>query len=430
MILHTVRAGETLSAVGRQYGVDPGLVARCNGLRPPYPLAVGQSLLVLIPKLLHTVRAGESLWSIAKLYGTDPLVLLRCNPNLGGLPAIYPGQVLAVAWTDEPVETAECLGYAYPTADEATLRTILPYAAWLSPFTSGLTASGGLLAADADRLLALAGQYDCAALLHLSTLTESGGFSGERAAALLGDGAAQERLIGELAAQAEEKGYAGVDADFEYVGAPFARAYADFLSALRLKLHAQGKVLFAALAPKTSADQKGLLYEGHDYALVSAAVDAVLLMTYEWGYTYGPAGPVAPADQVRRVLEYALTVMPPEKIFLGFPNYAYDWTLPYRSGESRARSLSNEEAPLLAARVGAEIRWDGRAASPYFNYTADGAVHEVWFEDPRSAAAKYALVSEFGLRGVGVWNFMRPFPAAFCLLDASFRLLPGSAAAP
>ena len=48
--------------------------------------------------------------------------------------------------------------------------------------------------------------------------------------------------------------------------------------------------LWAALAPKTDTRQRGLLYEGHDYAAVSAAVDGVLLMTYEWGYTYQPLG--------------------------------------------------------------------------------------------------------------------------------------------
>ena len=45
--------------------------------------------------------------------------------------------------------------------------------------------------------------------------------------------------------------------------------------------------VIAALAPKTSPIQRGALYEGHDFAAVGAAVDGVLLMTYEWGYTYG-----------------------------------------------------------------------------------------------------------------------------------------------
>ena len=148
--------------------------------------------------------------------------------------------------------------------------------------------------------------------------------------------------------------------------------------------------------------------------------------SYEWGYTYGPPMAVAPLAAVRRVLDYAVSEMPPEKIFMGFPNYAYDWTLPYVAGESRAQSLGNEAAAALAAQVGAEIRFDETAQTPYFTYTdRTGAIHEVWCEDPRSCAAKYDLVREFSLRGLGYWNFMRPFAAAFALLNARFTILPG-----
>ena len=40
-------------------------------------------------------------------------------------------------------------------------------------------------------------------------------------------------------------------------------------------------------------------------------------MTYEWGYSGGPAMAVSPIDQVRRVLEYAITEIPPNKIMMG-----------------------------------------------------------------------------------------------------------------
>ena len=49
-------------------------------------------------------------------------------------------------------------------------------------------------------------------------------------------------------------------------------------------------------------------------------------------------------------------------------------------------------------------------------------VHEVWFEDVRSSEAKFRLVTEFGLKGLGYWNFMRPFTANFSLLNAMFAL--------
>lgn len=146
---------------------------------------------------------------------------------------------------------------------------------------------------------------------------------------------------------------------------------------------------------------------------------------YEWGYTYGPPMAVAPLPSVRRVVEFALTEMPPEKIFLGFPNYAYDWTLPYAPGTTHAQSIGNEAAVQLAVNVGAEIRFDEQAETPWFAYTdGESRAHEVWFEDARSSLAKYRLVTEYGLCGIGYWNFMRPFTASFALLNAVFRLEP------
>ena len=428
MVLHTVTAGQTLASIAREYGVAPGLVARVNGLTEPYRLAVGQSLLILFPAQLHTVREEETLWTIAARYGTSPLQLLRNNPNLEGRAALYPGQVLAVAWADPPGRSVDVNGYAYPFVNEAVLRGILPYATYLTPFTYGVSAEGGLVEPEDRRLIELAAAYGAAALMHLSTLTESGGFSNERAAYVLSSPARQETLAALAARQAAARGYQGVDVDFEFIDPAQAALYAQFLGVLRGMLHAQGMELITALAPKVSADQPGILYEGHDYRLIGENSDAVLLMTYEWGYTYGPPMAVAPIQAVRQVLDYAVTEIPPEKILMGFPNYAYTWTLPFTAGESRAASLSNPGAVELAIAVGAEIHFDETAQTPYFYYTDDaGAVHEVWFEDARSSLAKFRLVEEYGFRGIGYWNFMRAFPVNFSLLNALFQIRSGTA---
>ncbi len=130
---------------------------------------------------------------------------------------------------------------------------------------------------------------------------------------------------------------------------------------------------------------------------------------------------VAPINNVRRVVDYALTRIEPEKVFLGIPNYGYDWTLPYVKGESRARSISNVEAARIAAENNAEIQYDDAAQSPWFRYyDGNGAQHEVWFEDVRSIQQKFGLISEKGLRGAGYWNLMRPFQQNWSLLNYMF----------
>lgn len=236
----------------------------------------------------------------------------------------------------------------------------------------------------------------------------------------------QAALIAQILDTIAAKGYQGLDVDFEYVPGAQREAYADFIRRLRARLSPMGLPVIVALAPKNFAGQPGLLYEAHDYALLGAAADFVLLMTYEWGYTAGPPMAVAPLPNVRRVLDYAVTEIPRQKIYLGIPNYGYDWPLPFVQGKTRAKSLSNQAAVELAVRYGADIHFDQTAQSPWFEYTAAGGVpHVVWFEDARSMSAKLRLISEYGLYGAGYWNLMRPYPQGWTVLDALYEVEDG-----
>jgi spore germination protein len=145
-------------------------------------------------------------------------------------------------------------------------------------------------------------------------------------------------------------------------------------------------------------------------------------MTYEWGYTFGPPMAVAPLNAVRRVLDYAVTAIPKNKILMGIPNYGYDWTLPYKQGTS-ATTLSNVGAVNLAAKVGAVIQYDNISQSPYFNYyDSNGREHIVWFEDARSINAKLKLVNEFKLGGVSYWTIGQYFPQNWLVLSSLYDI--------
>ncbi len=424
MQIHTVTAGQTLFSIAARYGVPLSRLAAENGLQADSALAVGQALVILTATLTHTVAQGDTVTTIASQYGITVRQLYRNNPILGGVPRIYPGQTLVIEFDDQPTAFLQTNSYAYPFIEDSLLRFTLPYLTYLAPFTYGFTSEGTLVPLNDAFLVETALDYGTLPLMHVSTLTAQGVFSNALSHAVLADTAAGDVLIGEIVRTVQEKGYAGADVDFEFILPEDALAYGDFLNRLRLQLETIDRVLFSALAPKTSADQPGLLYQGHNYAAVGAAVDYVLLMTYEWGYTYGPPMAVAPLPSVRRVVEYALTEIPAEKIFLGAPNYGYDWTLPFVKGISRAQSLSTEQAVALAVRYGAEIQYDQTAQSPYFYYTDEqGRAHEVWFEDPRSIAARLALPTEYGLIGVGFWDAMRRATANFMVLNAMYKIV-------
>lgn len=133
---------------------------------------------------------------------------------------------------------------------------------------------------------------------------------------------------------------------------------------------------------------------------------------------------VAPINQVRRVVEYAVTEIPREKIDLGIPNYGYDWPLPFERGVTKAATIGNVQAVRIAIREGAEIQFDELAQSPFFHYTeaGTGIAHEVWFEDVRSLQAKFNLIREFELRGCGYWQIMQWFRANWLLLYQNFYI--------
>lgn len=424
MKIHVVQKGETLFSIAQQYGVSARLLQKLNEAPADGTLVPGQTLVVLLPEKTHVVRRGDTVWSIAREHGISTRELYQNNIFLQGQGALIPGEELILSLQDVHREGSLGVnGYAYPFINGDLLRQVLPYMTYATPFTYGIGAEGSLVALRDEGILAAAGQYSVLPWMHLSTMTEEGRFSSARAEALLKNNARQETLLGQIKEILKEKGYGGLDVDFEYIRPELGAAYAAFVDRLRRELNPLGCSVLVALAPKTSAGQRGLLYEAHDYAALGRAANGVLLMTYEWGYTAGPPMAVAPLDKVRQVVDYALTEIPAEKLFLGVPVYGYDWPLPFREGVTRGESVSPQDALALARRHGAEIRYDETAQAPWFRYTAaEGREHEVWFEDARSSYAKFRLAAEKGLQGVGLWNLMRPAPQTYLALHGGFEI--------
>ena len=280
-----------------------------------------------------------------------------------------------------------------------------------------MTNTGNLIDLDDQRLLAQAARLGTKGAMHISTLTEQDTFDSALATNIIRNIPSQDTLISEIGQTMAEKGYSAIDIDFEYINAEDAEGY----GALIRRLSTLGYPVIAAAAPKISANQRGQLYEGHNYAILGNSADYLFVMTYEWGYTYGPPQAVAPLPNVRRVLEYTVTEIPPEKVLMGIPNYGYDWTLPFEKGVTKAKSIGNREAVDIAKKYGTEIQFDQTAMAPFFNYTDEaGRKHEVWFENASSIKAKFDILIEFGLAGVGYWNLMRVFPQLWLVQNAMF----------
>lgn len=418
MIIYEIKPGDTVSSIATRYGVSRQRLIMENGLMMPDALVPGQSLVILTPDVTYTANRGDTLYSIARSYGTTVGALLRNNPYLTSSP-LAAGQEIVISYTDKPTEQMRINGYAYPYISRELLRYELPFLSTLTIFGYGFTPQGELIVPDDEPLIADANEFGVTPVLLLSSVTENGTFSSERARQLFNTPSLQEQVLTGLADVMDEKGYRGLDIDFEYVNEADTAAFLDFIRRSSEIMHSRGYFVNVDLAPKASADQRGLLYEAHDYPAIGALADTVLLMTYEWGYTYGPPMAVAPLNQVERIVRYGVSEIPTDKIMMGVPNYGYDWPLPFEKGITKARSIGNEEAVLIASENRADIEYDGTAKSPYFYYSTADRAHEVWFEDARSIAAKLDLAKQYGLLGLGYWNLMRPFNANWSILAAS-----------
>ena len=301
-------------------------------------------------------------------------------------------------------------GYAYPSISKETLEWWLPRLSWVAAFSYGFTEDGNLINLEDANLIIPATEAGVRPMMVLTPLDADGNFNDNIAIRVFENPDAQQNLIDNIEANIKNKTMGGVDFDFEYLAADYADDYVELVGRTRGRLRPQGYLTTVALAPKVSTDQPGLLYQGHDYAGMGQAADYCLLMTYEWGYTYGPPLPVSPINSVRRVLDYGVTQIPPEKILMGMSNYGYDWRLPFVQGESKAEKLTNYQALARAEYYGVDVQYDEEAQAPFFTYTSpDGSEHIVWFEDERSWRARLALVEEYGLAGISIWNIMHIF---------------------
>ena len=371
---------------------------------------------------IYVVKAGDSLYALARRFGTTAEELARLN-QIADPSRLVIGQSLVIPGGSADVrEQIEVNAYVYPFVRQTVLTESLPWFTTLCPFSHQATAEGELRPIDDRRLIEAAYAQATAPLLTVTNIGDSGGFSSELAHVLLTDEAVQTRLMENIVALINEKSYYGLNINFEYVY-PFDRdAYSAFVARAAERLHPLGCPVSTAIAPKERADQQGILYAAHDYRAHGQYADRVILMTYEWGYTYGSPQAVSPVNRIRQVLDYAVTVMPAGKILLGFSNYAYDWTLPWQQGTA-ARVLSNAGAQELAASRWAEIRYDAKAEAPWFNYTDPaGKRHVVWFEDARSIRARLKLVEEYGLAGVSIWTADRLWRPIYEVLESMYSV--------
>lgn len=425
MQIHVVQPGQSIYSIAQTYNSTVGAIVGANELPNPDRLVVGQALVIPIIGSFYWVSPGDSLYSIARNFGINYLTLASIN-------GISPNRPLPVGFRlyipPRPKRSAEINAYVEPIAGtvspelEQSARSAAPHLTYLAPFSFQIQRDGTLKEPPLNNFRRIADNSGAILLMAVTNL-ENGQFSTELGRLILTNPQLQNTLLDNIIATAKRLNFKDIHFDMEHLPRELRENYNAFLRKAKARLSAQGFLMSTALAPKTSATQAGEWYEAHDYRAHGQIADFVVIMTYEWGYSGGPAMPVSPLPQVRQVIEYALTEMPASKIMMGQNLYGYDWTLPFVQGTT-AKAVSPQEAILLAEENNVPISYDTTAQAPHFDYTdSSGKRHTVWFEDARSIQAKFNLIKELGLRGISYWKLGIPFPQNWLLIENNFNVV-------
>lgn len=420
MIIYTAKQGDNLGDIARRFSVSLRELENINGIFGDI-LMPGTSIVVPTENTAHVVNKGDSLYSIALSSGTTVEELLKLNPNLRFPYTIYPGEYI-ITPPEKKLGEIEVNGYCYPTIRPEVLKGWLPSLTYLSIFSHRLNPDGSLEGISDDALIATAKESNTAPLCVVTNTNQNGGFDSDTAEQFLTNSEAVERFLNEISDFLKRKGYLGINMDLEYIPPSVREAYNEFLARLSERLGAEGLIFTTAIAPKQSDTQVGTLYEAHDYATHGKYADRIIIMTYEWGYIAGPPLAVAPLNEVEKVLRYAVSRIPSEKILMGMPNYGYDWTLPYREG-TFARPVTSNSALNLAIMNRSEIGYNPSSDAPNFTYRdSKGDEHIVWFDDARSYEARLKLISALDLGGASFWTINNLYSAGLYVLNSLYTV--------
>jgi spore germination protein len=420
MIIHTVQPDESLQQIAEMYQISVNRLLRDNHLPPYYEINAGHSLIITTPSKAYQVQENDTLTVIADAHKVPLLQIIRNNPFLSERESLYVGDELAIQFKQD--RKIKIIGYAFSHINLSLLKKSLPYLTYLSIINYSITPEGDMYDVHDSRIIELAKAYGVAPIMMISSLPVHGKGNPEINHAIFANPQTQKKLIDKILHTVVSKGFHGVNLGFQTFYDEDLPLYINFIANLTEQLNKLGHETFVTLIPSTYENSSEMPNNFAYLKVIGEVSNHVILLSYQWPGAFIPTVAKTTVDFLREKLEYIITQIPPEKIFIGLTIIAYDWELPYVDGKTHGSAMKNMDALNLANQIGAVITYDEATQTPYFYYNNSGVNHFVWFKDARSFQALINLVTEFNLNGLAIWNIMYFTPLTWQIINSHFEI--------
>ncbi len=213
----------------------------------------------------------------------------------------------------------------------------------------------------------------------------------------------QDDIIEFMIEEAEDRGYAGWQFDFENINHLDRDMYSAFVAKTYEALKKENLQFSVAVItrfrdydPNSSNQDWSSAY---DYKAIAANSDFVSLMSYDDPYSVGP---VASLPWTKKILDYMMTQIPNEKISLGIPLYCWKWDdqINMRVG-SLTQGLALKE--YNKGSRGRKKGYDKDLGAYYYKYELNNQNYTTWCESEQSIKEKMDLIEKYDLHGFSAW---------------------------